>query len=128
MVEATLEFLKSVQNMDVGLGGSRFRNFAKKESMKKAFQDMLHGLGEVNPTHAYYNGFRTSKDNEDPSRKLSKRAKDFDTLEFPVVKNSSYKGLNRKSNSYCNRASMSAEGETFRTNIELEGSLLWHEF
>ncbi|GJW21808.1 reverse transcriptase domain-containing protein [Tanacetum coccineum] len=34
--------------------------------MKKAFQDMLHGLGEVNPTHAYYNGSRTSKDNEDP--------------------------------------------------------------
>ncbi|GJR54243.1 retrovirus-related pol polyprotein from transposon TNT 1-94 [Tanacetum coccineum] len=25
--------------------GKRFRNFAKKESMKKAFQDMLHGLG-----------------------------------------------------------------------------------
>ncbi|GJR36273.1 hypothetical protein Tco_0115731 [Tanacetum coccineum] len=35
--------------------------------MKKAFQDMLHGLGGVNPTHAYYNGSRTSKDNEDPS-------------------------------------------------------------
>ncbi|GKC48669.1 hypothetical protein Tco_1071414, partial [Tanacetum coccineum] len=42
-------------------------NFAKKESIKKAFQDMLHGLGEVNPTHAYYNDSRTSKDNEDPS-------------------------------------------------------------
>nr|GEW12412.1 zinc finger, CCHC-type [Tanacetum cinerariifolium] len=28
---------------------------------------MLDGLGEVNPTHAYYNSFRTSKDNEDPS-------------------------------------------------------------
>ncbi|GJR25802.1 hypothetical protein Tco_1102034 [Tanacetum coccineum] len=35
--------------------------------MKKAFQDMLHGLGEVNPVHAYYNGSCTSKDNEDPS-------------------------------------------------------------
>ncbi|GJR10324.1 hypothetical protein Tco_0792976 [Tanacetum coccineum] len=35
--------------------------------MKKAFQDMLHGLGEVNPTHAYCNGSRTSKDNEDPN-------------------------------------------------------------
>ncbi|GKE23591.1 hypothetical protein Tco_1435103, partial [Tanacetum coccineum] len=41
--------------------------FENEESMKKAFQDMLHGLGEVNPTHAYYNGSRTSKDNEDPS-------------------------------------------------------------
>ncbi|GJX46823.1 hypothetical protein Tco_0272013, partial [Tanacetum coccineum] len=50
---------ESAQDKDVGLGGSRFRNFAKKESMKKAFQDMLHGLGEVNPTHAYYNGSRT---------------------------------------------------------------------
>ncbi|GJS03866.1 hypothetical protein Tco_0320374 [Tanacetum coccineum] len=35
--------------------------------MKKAFQDMLHGLGEVNPVHAYYNGSCTSKDNKDPS-------------------------------------------------------------
>nr|GEY62534.1 hypothetical protein [Tanacetum cinerariifolium] len=41
-------------------------NFAKKESMKKAFQDMLHELGEVNTTHAYCNGSRTSKDNKDP--------------------------------------------------------------
>ncbi|GJT11976.1 retrovirus-related pol polyprotein from transposon TNT 1-94 [Tanacetum coccineum] len=39
----------------------------KRESMKKAFQDMQHELGEVNLTHAYYNGSRTSKDNEDPS-------------------------------------------------------------
>nr|GEX10826.1 retrotransposon protein, putative, unclassified [Tanacetum cinerariifolium] len=39
--------------------------------MKKAFQDMLHGLGEVNPTHAYYNGSRTSKDNEDSSWSIS---------------------------------------------------------
>ncbi|GJZ36873.1 mitochondrial proton/calcium exchanger protein-like protein isoform X1 [Tanacetum coccineum] len=29
----------------VTLGGSRFRNFAKRESMKKDFQDMLHELG-----------------------------------------------------------------------------------
>ncbi|GKB92010.1 putative ribonuclease H-like domain-containing protein [Tanacetum coccineum] len=34
-----------LKDRDVGLGGSRFRNFAKKESMKKAFQDMLHELG-----------------------------------------------------------------------------------
>ncbi|GJS18704.1 putative reverse transcriptase domain-containing protein [Tanacetum coccineum] len=36
-------------------------------------------------------------------------------------KNSSYKGLNSKSNSYSDRASVSAEGETFRTRFELEG-------
>ncbi|GJS31969.1 hypothetical protein Tco_0492589 [Tanacetum coccineum] len=28
---------------------------------------MLHGLREVNPVHAYYNGSCSSKDNEDPS-------------------------------------------------------------
>ncbi|GJS68349.1 hypothetical protein Tco_0682914 [Tanacetum coccineum] len=39
--------------------------------MKKAFQDMLHGLGEVNPTHAYYNGSCTSKDTEDTSWRTS---------------------------------------------------------
>ncbi|GJT37529.1 reverse transcriptase domain-containing protein [Tanacetum coccineum] len=32
---------------------------------------MLHELGEVNPTHAYYNGSKTSKDHEDPSRSIS---------------------------------------------------------
>ncbi|GKC66703.1 hypothetical protein Tco_1099301 [Tanacetum coccineum] len=57
--------------MKKALGGSRFRNFVKKESRKKAFQDMLHGLGEVNPFHAYYNGSCTSKDNEDPSWSIS---------------------------------------------------------
>ncbi|GJW66311.1 hypothetical protein Tco_0120735 [Tanacetum coccineum] len=35
--------------------------------MKKAFQDMLHEIEEVNPTHAYYNDSRISKDTEDPS-------------------------------------------------------------
>nr|GEZ32404.1 zinc finger, CCHC-type, retrotransposon Gag domain protein [Tanacetum cinerariifolium] len=34
------------------------------QDMKKAFQDMLHGLRKVNPTHAYYKGSRTSKDTE----------------------------------------------------------------
>ncbi|GJX96367.1 hypothetical protein Tco_0352165, partial [Tanacetum coccineum] len=47
-------------------------NFAKKESMKKDFQDMLHGFGgEVNPVHAYYIGSCTSKDNEDSSGSTS---------------------------------------------------------
>nr|GEZ19383.1 hypothetical protein [Tanacetum cinerariifolium] len=60
---------------DVGLGGSLFKNFAKKESMKKAFQDMLHELGEVNLTHAYCNGSRISKVNEDPSWNKSFKTK-----------------------------------------------------
>ncbi|GJY37487.1 hypothetical protein Tco_0422865 [Tanacetum coccineum] len=43
--------------------------------MKKAFQDTLHGLGEVNSTHAYYNGFCTSKDTEDLSWSTSFKTK-----------------------------------------------------
>ncbi|GJZ34357.1 hypothetical protein Tco_0580174, partial [Tanacetum coccineum] len=58
---------ESAQDRDVGLGEADSETLPKKKFMKKAFQDMLHDLGEVNPTHAYYNGSRTSKDNEDPS-------------------------------------------------------------
>nr|GFA99895.1 hypothetical protein [Tanacetum cinerariifolium] len=86
---------ESAQDMNVGLGGSWFRNFAKKESMKKFFQDILHGLEEVNPTHAYYNGSRTNKDNEDPSwstsfktkrtQKTSLALKCFGRLYFVVI-------------------------------------------
>ncbi|GJV40518.1 hypothetical protein Tco_1418958 [Tanacetum coccineum] len=39
---------------------------AKKDPVKKLFKTACLGWGEVNPTHAYYNGSRTSKDNEDP--------------------------------------------------------------
>ncbi|GJX33079.1 hypothetical protein Tco_0242934 [Tanacetum coccineum] len=56
-----------------GSGIDHYANFVKKESRKKAFQDMLHGLGEVNPFHAYYNGSCTSKDNEDPSWSISSK-------------------------------------------------------
>ncbi|GJW07206.1 hypothetical protein Tco_1569629 [Tanacetum coccineum] len=101
MSSAELEYValsaKSAQDRDVGLGGSLFRNFAKKKSMKKAFQDMLHGLGEVNPTHAYYNGSFTSKDNEDPSwstsfktrrtHKTSSALKDFICVVFVLDRN-----------------------------------------
>ncbi|GJR12594.1 hypothetical protein Tco_0795246 [Tanacetum coccineum] len=54
---------ESSQDRDVGLGEADSETSSKKESMKKAFQDMLHELGEFIPTHAYYNGSRTSKDN-----------------------------------------------------------------
>ncbi|GJU15935.1 hypothetical protein Tco_1143901 [Tanacetum coccineum] len=57
--------MPTVSEGTVGFRGSWFQKFAKKESMKKAFQDMLHELGEVNPTHAYYNGSCTIKDTED---------------------------------------------------------------
>ncbi|GJX05941.1 hypothetical protein Tco_0193873 [Tanacetum coccineum] len=58
---------KSAQDRDVGLGEADSETSLKMESMKKAFQEMLHGLREVYPTHAYYNASRTIKDNEDPS-------------------------------------------------------------
>ncbi|GJU57347.1 putative ribonuclease H-like domain-containing protein [Tanacetum coccineum] len=65
--------------------------------MKKAFQDMLNELGEVNPVHAYYNGSCTSKDNEDPSwstsfktrrtQKTSSALKDFICVVFVPDRN-----------------------------------------
>ncbi|GJU73239.1 hypothetical protein Tco_1264644, partial [Tanacetum coccineum] len=64
---ATLARSESAQDGMLVWGEVDSETSPKKESMKKDFQDMLHGLGEVNPTHAYYNGSRTSKDNEDPS-------------------------------------------------------------
>ncbi|GJY91926.1 hypothetical protein Tco_0507708 [Tanacetum coccineum] len=48
--------------MDVGLREADSETSSKK-SMKKAFQDMLHELGEVNLTHAYYNDFLNEEGN-----------------------------------------------------------------
>ncbi|GJY31931.1 hypothetical protein Tco_0415426 [Tanacetum coccineum] len=39
----------------------------KRSIGRKLLNDMLHELGEVNLTHANYNGSRISKDTEDPS-------------------------------------------------------------
>ncbi|GKB25274.1 hypothetical protein Tco_0864675 [Tanacetum coccineum] len=44
---------------------------------------------------------------------------------FAIVKYSSKTGLNRNSNSCNDGANVSAEGETFGTSVELEGSFLW---
>ncbi|GJU02632.1 putative reverse transcriptase domain-containing protein [Tanacetum coccineum] len=54
---------------DVGSGGKLiFQKLrTKRKSMKKAFKTCCMDWGEVNPVHAYYNGYYTSKDNEDPS-------------------------------------------------------------
>ncbi|GKB38967.1 hypothetical protein Tco_0883909 [Tanacetum coccineum] len=65
IVKDTFNVSESAQDRDVGLGEA-VQNFAKKESMKKASRHVA-GVGEVNPTHAYYNGSCTSKDTEDPS-------------------------------------------------------------
>nr|GEW90389.1 hypothetical protein [Tanacetum cinerariifolium] len=56
---------------------------------------------------------------------LSKREEDLETLVLPAVKNSSYKGLKRRSTFCSDGAPVSAGGETIRTSFELEGSLLW---
>ncbi|GJU45220.1 reverse transcriptase domain-containing protein [Tanacetum coccineum] len=55
----------SEQNSAVQL----FRKLRPKRSTKrrKLFKTCCMNWGEVNPVHAYYNGSRTSKDNEDPS-------------------------------------------------------------
>ncbi|GJU57772.1 hypothetical protein Tco_1235538 [Tanacetum coccineum] len=39
----------------------------KRSLQRKLFKTCCMNWGEVDPTHAYYNGSRTSKDNEDPS-------------------------------------------------------------
>nr|GEV84215.1 hypothetical protein [Tanacetum cinerariifolium] len=44
---------------------------------------------------------------------LSMREEDLLTLEVPTVKNSSYKGPNKRSNSCCDGTVVSAKGETF---------------
>ncbi|GKG32425.1 hypothetical protein Tco_0429935, partial [Tanacetum coccineum] len=44
---------------------------------------------------------------------LSVGEEDFLTLEVPGLKNSSYKGLEKRSNAYCDGTVVSAEGETF---------------
>ncbi|GJT60496.1 retrovirus-related pol polyprotein from transposon TNT 1-94 [Tanacetum coccineum] len=59
---------------DVGLGGSRFRNFAKKESMKKAFQDMLHELGG-------------NEENSEDNFSCGSALEDYITLLFVLVRN-----------------------------------------
>ncbi|GKE38509.1 hypothetical protein Tco_1461914, partial [Tanacetum coccineum] len=51
---------------------------------------------------------------------LNERAEGLDTLEDPTVKYSLYKGLNSKSNSCNNGASVSGRGETLGTSFELE--------
>ncbi|GKF04538.1 hypothetical protein Tco_0035206, partial [Tanacetum coccineum] len=43
----------------------------KRSLQRNLFKTCCMDWGEVNPTHAYYNGSRTSKDNEDPGSNTS---------------------------------------------------------
>ncbi|GJX24351.1 hypothetical protein Tco_0228796 [Tanacetum coccineum] len=60
-----IEVLESAQDTDVGLGetGKLIQKLHQKGVYEESFQDMLH---ELRGSYAYYNGFRTSKDKEDP--------------------------------------------------------------
>ncbi|GKD07596.1 hypothetical protein Tco_1187281 [Tanacetum coccineum] len=57
----------SAQYRDVGLGEADSETSPKWSLQRKLFKTCCMNWGEVNPVHAYYNGSRTSKDNEDPS-------------------------------------------------------------
>ncbi|GKC73923.1 hypothetical protein Tco_1119806 [Tanacetum coccineum] len=63
---------KSAQDRDVGLEEADSKTSPKRSLRRKLFKTccMIWG-GGVSPTHAYYNGSRTSKDNEDPSWSIS---------------------------------------------------------
>ncbi|GKA46130.1 hypothetical protein Tco_0738926, partial [Tanacetum coccineum] len=64
------QFVHNLLNIgDVVCGEANSGSFAKKSLFKRAFSRHAACIvwGEVNPTHAYYNGSCTSKDTEDPS-------------------------------------------------------------
>ncbi|GJV20902.1 hypothetical protein Tco_1369922 [Tanacetum coccineum] len=58
---------ESAQDRDVGLGEADSKTSPKRSLLRKIFKTCCMNWGEVNPVHAYYNGSKTSKDNEDPS-------------------------------------------------------------
>nr|GEX26707.1 retrovirus-related Pol polyprotein from transposon TNT 1-94 [Tanacetum cinerariifolium] len=66
IVQATSKF-QNLLKIEMLVWGKLIQKLRQKGVYEKAFQDMLHELGEVNPVHAYYNGSRTNKNNEDPS-------------------------------------------------------------
>ncbi|GJY28830.1 hypothetical protein Tco_0404597 [Tanacetum coccineum] len=69
----------------------------KRSLRRKLFKTCCMNWGEVNPTHKYYNGSRTSKDNEDPSwstsfktrrtHKTSSALEDFICVVFVLDRN-----------------------------------------
>ncbi|GKA44346.1 hypothetical protein Tco_0737070 [Tanacetum coccineum] len=67
MVEAT----SKIQNLlKIGMlvwGEADSENLPKRSLRRKLFKTCCMNWGEVNPTHAYYNGSCTIKDTEDPS-------------------------------------------------------------
>ncbi|GKC10034.1 putative reverse transcriptase domain-containing protein [Tanacetum coccineum] len=73
----------------------------------------MHGLGEVNPVRAYYNGSRTSKDNEDPSWSTS-----FKTMR--TQKTSSALEVLWKTLFYFDRLTKSAHFLTIREDYSTE--------
>ncbi|GJZ92607.1 hypothetical protein Tco_0664672 [Tanacetum coccineum] len=58
---------ESAQNRDVSLGEADSETLPKRSLRRNLFKTCCMNWGEVNLTHAYYNGSRRSKDTEDPS-------------------------------------------------------------
>ncbi|GJY23187.1 hypothetical protein Tco_0396845 [Tanacetum coccineum] len=67
MVEATSKFQNLLKIGMLVWGEADSKTSPKRSHFKKSFSRTTQELGEVNPTHAYYNVSCTSKDTEDPS-------------------------------------------------------------
>ncbi|GJR36979.1 hypothetical protein Tco_1212663 [Tanacetum coccineum] len=60
-----IKFQESAQDRDVGLGRKQFRKLPKGVYDESFSRQCCYELGEVNRTHAYYNGSRKRKDTEE---------------------------------------------------------------
>nr|GEV16842.1 hypothetical protein [Tanacetum cinerariifolium] len=113
------EMLQELKSM-FGKRGGVERDMCVGNKMHKAFPlpGIKFPLAEEVPT-ASEEGCHCQKKSEATARKialLSKSRRNEEgllTLEVPAVKNSSYKGPNRRSNSCCDGTCASAEEETF---------------
>ncbi|GJX31153.1 hypothetical protein Tco_0241008 [Tanacetum coccineum] len=71
MVEATSKFQNLLKIGMLIWGEADSKTSPKRSLRRKLFKKCCMIWGEVNPTHAYYNGSCTNKDTEDPSRSTS---------------------------------------------------------
>ncbi|GKE97546.1 hypothetical protein Tco_0020897, partial [Tanacetum coccineum] len=67
MVEPTSKFQNLLKIGMLVWGEADSETPPKRSLKRKLFKTCCMNWGEVNPTHAYYNGSCTSKDTEDPS-------------------------------------------------------------
>ncbi|GKD65533.1 hypothetical protein Tco_1307641, partial [Tanacetum coccineum] len=100
--------------LDYTLAKGFVNKFPDLESVK-LMKLFLHCLYPCRISHCLLNGFRFSSTHGGVSccLELSVGEEESLTLEVYAVKNSSYKGPKRRSNSCCDRTVVSAEEETF---------------